>query len=291
MKKRFTDCDIWDDPWFRGLPCLYKEFWRFICDKADPAGVWKVDLEGAGFHLKEQVSEKSALELYNAGKERVKVLTPEYWWLTGFVKFQYGGLSRECKAHNPVFETLSRFNLSLPDPKKERVSKGYPYPIHRVQDKDKDKDIGNRGVGEGGFDAFWEAYPKKVGKGAATKAWKGKKPDLHICLEALKWQTRQDQWTREQGKYIPHPATWINQERWQDAPQVDARRPPAAPRPSFDDLWVEHSQKFHERVIKDSKCVFCNSALSGAAVCSCEGYRSALAQEKERVKTMVGGMI
>lgn len=75
--------------------------------------------------------------------------------------------------------------------------------------------------GDDSFDRFWAAYPRKVGKGAAVKSWaRIKKPGevLTTILAALKWQTRSEQWTRDGGQYIPHPATYLNQRRWEDEP-------------------------------------------------------------------------
>ena len=71
-----------------------------------------------------------------------------------------------------------------------------------------------------GFDSFWAAYPKKVGKGAARKAWRKLKPSGDI-LRAVERQKRSKQWLRESGRYIPNPATWLNQERWDDEPDPD----------------------------------------------------------------------
>jgi len=36
-------------------------------------------------------------------------------------------------------------------------------------------------------------------------------------------QKRSRQWVESDGKYIPHPATWLNQGRWDD--EVDPRPP------------------------------------------------------------------
>jgi len=75
--------------------------------------------------------------------------------------------------------------------------------------------------GEGGsFEEFWKAYPRKAGKDAARKAWKKKRPDLITCLEAIKRQQDSDQWQKDGGQFIPHPATWINQARWEDEPSA-----------------------------------------------------------------------
>jgi uncharacterized protein YdaU (DUF1376 family) len=71
-----------------------------------------------------------------------------------------------------------------------------------------------------GFTEFWKAYPNKTGKGAAEKSWEKQKPDLATVLAALSWQTKQDAWTKDQGKFIPHPSTYLNQRRWEDEQPV-----------------------------------------------------------------------
>ena len=70
-----------------------------------------------------------------------------------------------------------------------------------------------------GFVRFWGAYPRKVGKIAALKAWKRLKTPATILpkiLEAIERQRASPQWTKDGGQFIPHPATWLNQGRWED---------------------------------------------------------------------------
>lgn len=72
------------------------------------------------------------------------------------------------------------------------------------------------------FNSFWEAYPKKVAKQAAEKAWKKLNPDKELTeaiISALSVQKNSPQWTKDNGQYIPHPATWLNGRRWEDAPE------------------------------------------------------------------------
>ena len=71
------------------------------------------------------------------------------------------------------------------------------------------------------FESFWREYPRKIGKGGAYKAWGKLKPPLRDCLSALQWQKKSEQWTKEQGQFIPHPATWLNQRRWEDEKPQD----------------------------------------------------------------------
>lgn len=69
------------------------------------------------------------------------------------------------------------------------------------------------------FNDFWAAYPKKVAKGAAYKAWKRLKPSQELTnkiISAIEEQKRSEQWTKEGGRFIPNPATWLNAERWED---------------------------------------------------------------------------
>ena len=68
------------------------------------------------------------------------------------------------------------------------------------------------------FDRFWAAYPKKVGKQAALKSFERAKKiaSLDTMLAALERQRESEQWKRDNGRYIPNPATWLNQGRWDD---------------------------------------------------------------------------
>ena len=82
--------------------------------------------------------------------------------------------------------------------------------------------VGAAGGGSG-FAEFWLAYPKKVGKGEAERKWKTLKPDAGAVLSAVKRQSASEQWRRDGGQYIPNPATWLHQRRWEDEPA----QPPA----------------------------------------------------------------
>jgi uncharacterized protein YdaU (DUF1376 family) len=69
------------------------------------------------------------------------------------------------------------------------------------------------------FVAFWACYPKRIGKGAAEKAFQNAGVDndlLAKIVQALKVQRESDQWKKDGGQFIPHPATWLNQKRWED---------------------------------------------------------------------------
>jgi len=69
------------------------------------------------------------------------------------------------------------------------------------------------------FDRFWESYPRKEAKQTAKRAFEKLNPDealLQTMLEAIERFKGTAQWKEENGRFIPHPATWINQRRWED---------------------------------------------------------------------------
>lgn len=77
--------------------------------------------------------------------------------------------------------------------------------------------VGSAGGGSG-FAEFWMSYPKKVGKAEAERKWKNLKPDVGAVLSAVKRQSASEQWRRDGGQFVPYPATWLHQRRWEDEP-------------------------------------------------------------------------
>lgn len=88
----------------------------------------------------------------------------------------------------------------------------------------REKSIASTTGGPGGFEEFWKAYPRKVGKTAARRVWDRDHPPLEQVLAALAWQIHSDQWTKDGGEFIPHPATYLNQGRYLDERSNGHRR-------------------------------------------------------------------
>ena len=81
-------------------------------------------------------------------------------------------------------------------------------PSSRPDDEDTD-----------GFAAFWAAYPRKVAKQEALKAWRKLKPNPRLrerIIAAVTEERNSDQWKRDGGQFIPHPATYLRGARWED---------------------------------------------------------------------------
>jgi hypothetical protein len=77
------------------------------------------------------------------------------------------------------------------------------------------------------FAPFWEVYPKKKAKRPAFKAWEKLKPDndlIQKILKAIEVQKTQEDWIEQKGKYIPLPATWLNNRRWEDEISIEIKK-------------------------------------------------------------------
>ena len=140
MSKRFTETAKWDDRWFVDLKAEHKLAWLYCCDCCDVAGVLDLSPRLANFRIGCDIQWD---EFVKACGDRVAVLPDGKLWLVGFVGFQYGELSKDCKAHNAVFRLMDKHQL-------QRVSKGYPKGMDTLKDKDKekDKDLSKEGCGE-----------------------------------------------------------------------------------------------------------------------------------------------
>lgn len=90
---------------------------------------------------------------------------------------------------------------------------------HACKAEGKGKEGNKEGKGKPfaeGFNEFWTSYPKKTAKADAERAWAKIKPDIQTVLTALSWQTKSEDWTKENGKYIPFPASYLNSRRYED---------------------------------------------------------------------------
>lgn len=69
------------------------------------------------------------------------------------------------------------------------------------------------------FESFWAEYPRHTNKKAAMQAFLKLNPGeelMQTILAALSKQKQSAQWTKDDGQFIPHPATWLNGKRWED---------------------------------------------------------------------------
>ena len=101
-----------------------------------------------------------------------------------------------------------------------------------------------------GFETFWAAYPRRIGKGAARSEWAKLRPSAELqarILAAVEQQRMCDQWVKEGGQFVPHPRTWLHQQRWDDSPDMRAsmitNNPKTAGNLAAMERWVKRKAK------------------------------------------------
>lgn len=87
------------------------------------------------------------------------------------------------------------------------------------------------------FESFWAAYPKKRAKLDAERAWKKIRPTLPLYVEiltALEAHKQSRDWQKNEGMFIPYPASWLRGGRWTDVLEVERRVEDRSPQ------WCRH---------------------------------------------------
>lgn len=69
------------------------------------------------------------------------------------------------------------------------------------------------------FESFWKVYPRKTAKDNARKSFAKLSPSPDLMkqiMEAVAVHCSSAAWLKDEGQFIPHAATWLNQKRWND---------------------------------------------------------------------------
>jgi len=140
-----------------------------------------------------------------------------------FIEIESGYVHRRCEAEIEQYHLKTK--TASDNAKKRWDAKAMPTQCEPIANH-KPLTINHKPLTNintiGDFDLFWQAYPRKVGKSAAEKTWNKLLPNIDDCLKAIAWQKETPQWFKNNGQFIPHPATWLNQERWADEPTLEA---------------------------------------------------------------------
>jgi hypothetical protein len=69
------------------------------------------------------------------------------------------------------------------------------------------------------FEKFWNSYPRHINRKSALKVFLRISPSAELfskMMASLEVQKKSKQWLENDGRFIPHPGTWLNGERWED---------------------------------------------------------------------------
>lgn len=136
----------------------------------------------------------------------------------GFIS--YYEIDSEKYLHINGFTKHQKVNSSVahkvPPPKTEKKSdEADKKALEKEKEKEKEKNI------KKDFDDWYLLYPRKVGKEAALKKYQSVRDrvDKEILIAGVKAYSRTVE--NEDQKFIAHPATWLNQGRWEDEVPTD----------------------------------------------------------------------
>jgi hypothetical protein len=96
------------------------------------------------------------------------------------------------------------------------------------------------------FDKFYALYPRKQGRRAAEKSWQRlSSQEQQDALEALPNHIEYWKLKQTEMEYICHPATWINQGRWEDTLDMEVKKnkKPDLPWYSTEELTAKKAQE------------------------------------------------
>jgi len=106
------------------------------------------------------------------------------------------------------------------------ASERTPNATERKRTPDKDKDKDKKKETPSAFEVFYVAYPRHEARKDAESAFAKLNPDPELLakmLAAIAAKRQSHDWTKEGGKFVPLPATWIRAERWNDEAPADNR--------------------------------------------------------------------
>lgn len=197
----FRDGYYWT---YNSYPAWQKQFpfWSIPTIKRTFAGLEKTGLLISGNFNKTSMDRT---KWYRIDYEKLESLIPEY---------EIVPPSDDSAPSSDQNDTMESINLTRPVPEssqglttnnKERYQREKP-PLREKATSQS-------------FALFWKAYPKRKSKGQAERAFKKINPDevlLATMLAAIEVGKKSADWLKDDGQFIPYPATWLNARGWED---------------------------------------------------------------------------
>ena len=253
-KYRKVSVQMWNDKKFRELSDDGKLVFIFVLTHPHMSSIggMRGTIEGLSAELKwtlkrfaEAFGEAISMDMIRCDKEACLIILPNFIkhnqpespnviksWARAFdempespLKFELFQCLMEASGtftepFSKAFESLCKdIGKSMPNQEQEQEQEqekeivGASAPV-RSSSRTKEDDA----EAEEKFAEFWEAYPRKENRKKALAAWKKGKcwnGKFQEIMTALTEQKKNPRWL-EDVKYIPHPTTWLNGERWAD---------------------------------------------------------------------------
>lgn len=154
-----------------------------------------------------------------------------------YLKLLNWGKCQQTRAKSSKYPEPSSFDSICKQANGNQMKAKVPVNGNESENGSEKRETGTRPTGAkgepSGFDRFWAAYPRRVGKQDALKAWGQLNPDDALVDQIVagveRWKTC-EQWTKDDGKFICYPATFLRGRRWEEDDRPDV--PPSPGKPS-----------------------------------------------------------
>ena len=186
--------------------CLLEDFDKFVKEITEQ-GLWReIEHGGQTFYAITKFRDHQTLKKDRQPQTKLDIIfdkDPKVTWQTLEDIMEALGFQMEDNG----------FQLDTEEKRREEKRSEKKRKSTRTETKIEKKEV------ESNFDTFWETYPRKVSKKKAQQTWSKIAPTgelFQAIIQGLEKAKRSPQWTKDGGQYIPHPTTWLNQERWTD---------------------------------------------------------------------------
>lgn len=143
--------------------------------------------------------------------------------------------AKDTKNHNAVFSVTFlnwyKYQVDSTGSERQRRYRGGQSVTPKEKRRKEEEKEEDKNKKKTTFDIFWKAYPKKKSKGQAEKAWEKIKPSeqlLETMLSTIETAKTSKEWAKDNGEFIPYPATWLNAKGWEDEYTLSEAKDPEA---------------------------------------------------------------
>jgi hypothetical protein len=130
----------------------------------------------------------------------------------------YGFISRYERAGKKIIQIVKWAKHQ--NPHRREAPSTLPAETDEVVEEEQQAESGHQKADtEASFETFWKLYPRKTAKDNARKAFAKINPNAELLaqmVESLAKHCASTGWTKDDGQFIPHASTWLNQKRWND---------------------------------------------------------------------------
>lgn len=233
---------FWSDGWVRKLNPLDRYLFLYLLTNEHTNWCGAYELEIGMMAFESGIDERD-LERSMLPRLAPKAIYVDGWvYVPNWVRHHHaesGNLSPQQKKGVDEAWNKVPMNIRLKIKEIEEIGIPYGYPMDTVSasslsialssslssaiaevphnENDDGKSIKSSRGTLGGFPAFWEVYPKKEDKATASAVWRAlTNEERALAIADVKVRASSKDWTKEGGKYIPLPKTYLIGKRWED---------------------------------------------------------------------------